>query len=159
MKIPLSTFVLSGLLAFSLGVSADKEKKLTEQQVPKNVQEAFQKLTPDAKDVKYKEEVTDGKAFFEIEFKQKSKELEALYSAEGLLIKKEEEIKITELPALIIQVIGKHYPKALLKEAEKILKPDEAVGGYEVEIEDGKKEVKLELDNSGKVLKTEANKD
>jgi hypothetical protein len=32
MKIPLSTFALSGLLAFSLGVNvnADEEKKLTE---------------------------------------------------------------------------------------------------------------------------------
>jgi len=39
--------------------------------------------------------MTDGKAFFEIEFKQKSKELEALYSAEGILIETEEEIKIT----------------------------------------------------------------
>jgi hypothetical protein len=107
----------------------------------------------------YKEEITDGKAFFEIEFKQKSKEFEALYCAEGFLIETEEEIKITELPALIVQVIGKHYPKALQKEAEKILKPDEAVGGYEVEIEDGKKEVKLELDTRGKVLKAEANRD
>ena len=63
--------------------------------MPKNIQETFQKAYPDAKDVKYKEEITDGKAFFEIEFKQKSKELEALYSAEGILIETEEEIKIT----------------------------------------------------------------
>jgi len=90
---------------------------------------------------------------------KKSKELEALYSAEGLLIKTEEEIEIAKLPALIVQVIGKDYPKALLKEAEMILKPDGAVSGYEVEIEDGKKEVKLELDASGKILKTETNKD
>lgn len=159
MKISLSTFALSGLLAFSLGVSADEEKKLTERQVPKNVQEAFQKAYPDAKDVKYKEEIKNGKVFFEIEFNQKSKELEALYSAEGLLIKTEEEIEIAKLPALIVQVIGKDYPKALLKEAEMILKPDGAVSGYEVEIEDGKKEVKLELDASGKILKTETNKD
>ena len=159
MKISLSTFALSGLLAFSLGVNADEEKKLTEQQVPNNVQEAFQKAYQDAKDVKYKEEITDRKALFEIEFKQKSKELEALYSAAGLLLKTEEEIKITELPAHIVQVIEKAYPKAQLKEAEKILKPDGVISGYEVEIEDGKNEVKLELDTSGKILKTEANKD
>jgi len=99
------------------------------------------------------------KHFLKSSSNKKSKEFEALYSAEGFLIETEEEIKIAELPALIVQVIGKHYPKTLLKEAEKILKPDEAVGGYEVEIEDGKKEFKLELDTSGKVLKTEANKD
>ena len=82
-----------------------------------------------------------------------------MYSAEGFLIETEEEIEIAELPALIVHVIGKHYPKVLVKEAEKILKPDEAVGGYEVEIEYGKKEVKLELNTSGRVLKIESNKD
>jgi uncharacterized membrane protein YkoI len=159
MKISLYTFALSGLIAFSLSVSADEEKKLTEQQVPKDVKQAFQKAYPDAKDVKYKEEISDGKVFFEIEFKQKSKEFEALYTAEGILIETEEEIKITEIPAHIVQIIRNDYPKAQLKEAEKILKPDGAISGYELEIEDGKKEVKLELDPSGKILKTESNKD
>jgi hypothetical protein len=62
-------------------------------------------------------------------------------------------------PAHIVQIIRNDYPKAQLKEAEKILKPDGAISGYELEIEDGKKEVKLELDPSGKILKTESNKD
>ncbi len=46
-----------------------------------------------------------------------------------------------------------------MKEAEKLLKPDGSIHGYEVEIKDGKKELEIHLDAAGKILKTETEKE
>ena len=42
-----------------------------------------------------------------------------------------------------------------IKEAEKLMKPDGTVTGYEVEIKADGKKIELELDVSGSILKTE----
>lgn len=156
MKNQLSISIILGLVSFSSTAFAAEEKDVGKHQVPRAVHEAFQKAYPNAKEVKYKEEISEGKAAYEIEFKEKGKEIEALYSPEGVLIETEEEIKITELPEAIVQTIKKDYPKATLKEAEKTIQPDGKVSGYEVEIKEGGKEIELELDASGKILKSEA---
>ena len=51
--------------------------------------------------------------------------------------------------------IKKAHPKAEIKEAEKLMKADGTVTGYEVEVKTGKKKLELELDAAGKILKTE----
>ncbi len=49
---PLLIPTLLGLAALSTGANAGEEKKLTEQQVPKPVLEAFHKAYPQAADIK-----------------------------------------------------------------------------------------------------------
>ena len=48
----------------------------------------------------------------------------------------------------------KAHPKATIEEAEKVMKPDGTVTGYEADIKVAGKETKLELDVSGNILKT-----
>ncbi len=90
-----------------------------------------------------------------MEFKEHGKEFEATYSAEGALIETEEEIKTAELPKAVMDAVKKAYPHATMKEAEKVLKPDGTVSGYEVDVADGKKKLELKLDTSGAIAKTE----
>ena len=124
--------------------------------MPQAVHDAFKKAYPNAKELKYVQEVMEGKTAYGIEFKHKGRNIEAVYHADGTLIATEEEIRISELPEAIATAVKTAHPKSTLKEAEKILKPDGAVSGYEVEIKEGKKEFELELDAHGTILKTEA---
>ncbi len=150
---------LLGLAALSTGANASEEKKLTEQHVPKPVLESFHKAYPKATDIKYEEEKEAGKTVYEVEFKDQGAKREATYAADGTLLETEEYIKPDELPAPVAEALKKAHPHATVKEAEKVLKPDGSVSGYEVEIKDGKKEVEIHLDAAGKILKTEAEKE
>jgi uncharacterized membrane protein YkoI len=135
------------------------EKELNKSQVPKAVIAAFEKAYPNAKGLEFEEEVFEGKAAYEVEYKGNGKEYELLYSADGALLQKEEEIDGKSLPEPVAQAIKKAYPKAEIKEVEKLMKPDSTVTGYEVEIKSAGKEIELELDISGNILKTDKEQD
>lgn len=145
---------LIGLAAINTTANA-AEKPLTRQQVPQAVQESFGKTYPNVKDVKYEEETKDGKARYEIEFKEKGKELEAVYGAEGNLIELTEKVEPAQLPSPVAMALKKSYPKAITQEAEKISKPDGTLAGYEVELRDGKKNLEIKLDAKGNIIKAE----
>jgi hypothetical protein len=78
-----------------------------------------------------------------------------LYSADGTLLQKEEKIDGETLPEPVAQAIKKAHPKAEIIKVEKLMKPDSTVTGYEVDIKAAGKDIELELDVSGKILKTE----
>jgi uncharacterized membrane protein YkoI len=137
------------------GQANAEEKALHKSQVPKAVLEAFEKAYPNMKDVEFEKEMFNGQAAYELEYKTNNEEHEVLYSADGTLLQKEEEIEGETLPAAVKDAIRKAYPKAEIKEVEKIMKPDNALMGYEVEIVTAGKEIELELDTQGKILKTE----
>lgn len=145
---------LGALLAVLGSVNAD-EKELSKNQVPKAVIAAFEKAFPNAKGMEFEEEMFEGKIAYEVEYKKNGMEYEFLYSANGTLLQKEEEINGETLPARVVQAIKKAYPKAEITEAEQVMKPDNTVTGYEVEIKAAGKEIELELDVSGTILKTE----
>jgi uncharacterized membrane protein YkoI len=138
-----------------LGQANAGEKELKKDQVPKAVIAAFEKAFPNAKELEFEEELFEGKTAYEVEYKKDGVEYEFLYSAEGVLLQKEEEIDVKTLADPVVQAILKAHPKAKIKEAEKLMKPDGTVTGYEVEIKVAGKEIELELDATGNILKTE----
>lgn len=142
-------------LPIMLGQAYAGEKELSKSQVPKAVINAFEKAYPNAKGLEFEEETFEGKAAYEVEYKENGKEYELLYSADGALLQKEEEIDSKSLPEPVAQAILKAHPKAVIEEAEKVMKPDGTVTGYEVELKLAGKEIELELDVSGNILKTE----
>ncbi|MBX3616828.1 PepSY domain-containing protein [Nitrosomonas sp.] len=131
------------------------EEKVSKDQVPKAVLEAFEKAYPNAKEVEFEKEMIEGKAAYEVEYKENGKEYEILYDSEGVVLQKEEAIDVKTLPEPVVQAITKAYPEATIKEAEKVMAPDGTITGYEVEIKTEGKELELELDTFGKILKTE----
>lgn len=143
-----------GILLMAFGQANAGEKELSKNQVPKAVIDAFEKSHPNAKGLKYEEEIFEGQKAYEVEYKKNGKEFGFIYSADGVLLQKEEEIDVKSLPSIIVQAILKAHPKATIKEAEKVMKPDGTVTGYEVNIKVAGKEIELELDVSGNILKT-----
>lgn len=142
-------------LPMIIGQANAGEKKLSKSQVPKTVINAFEKAYPNAKGLEFEEETFEGKAVYEVEYKENGMEYEFLYSADGALLQKEEEIDGKSLPEPVAQAIKKAYPKVEIKEVEKLMKPDGTVIGYEVDINAAGKKIELELDVSGNILKTE----
>lgn len=138
-----------------VGQANAEEKTQSKHQVPKMVIAAFEKAHPNAKEVKFEKETFEGKEAYEAEYQENGKEYEFLYGAEGVLLQKEETIDTKTLPESVVQAISKAHPKAVIKEAEKMMNPDGTVTGYEVEVKAGGKELELELDTGGKILKTE----
>ena len=158
MKTPYIISAALGILLMAFGQANAEanagEKELSKSQVPKAVIEAFEKAHPNAKGLKYEEEMFEGKTAYEVGYKKNGKEFEFSYSADGVLLQKEEQIDVKELPNPVVQAILKAHPKATIKEAEKLMKPDGTVTGYEVDIKVAGKEIELELDVSGNILKT-----
>ncbi|ARO87442.1 hypothetical protein EBAPG3_006440 [Nitrosospira lacus] len=150
----LITTIFAAFMA-TVGQANAEEKALSKHEVPKAVIEAFEKAHPNAKGVKFEEETFEGKKAYEAEYKEHGKEYEFLYGADGVLLQTEETIDAKTLPQPVVEAISKAYPKATIKEAEKVMKPDGTVTGYEVEIRTEGKKLEIELDTSGKILKTE----
>ncbi|MCK9394115.1 MAG: PepSY-like domain-containing protein [Methylobacter sp.] len=141
-------------LPMILGQANAGEKKLSKSQVPKAVINAFEKAYPNAKGLEFEEEMFEGKAAYEVEYKENGTEYEFLYSADGILLQKEEEIDGKSLPEPVAQAVKKAHPKAEITEVEKLMKPDGTLTGYEVDIKTAGKEIELELDVNGNILKT-----
>lgn len=150
----LLTAVSGVLLAVSGQASAD-EDDLSRDQVPQAVISAFEKANPNAKDVKFEKETVEGKEAYEVEYEENDKEYDFMYSADGTLLRKDEQVDVSSLPEPVAQAVKKDYPRAEIEEVEKMMNPDGSVAGYEVEIEVNDKKTELELDTSGKILKTE----
>lgn len=143
------------VLPMILGQANADEKELNKNQVPKAVIAAFEKAYPNAKGLEFKEEMFEGKAAYEVEYKENNMEYEFLYSADGTLLQKEEEIDGKSLPESVAQAVKKAHPEGEIKGVEQLMKPDGTVTGYEVDIKAAGKEIELELDVSGNILKTE----
>lgn len=155
MKVQLWITAILTTFLITFGQAHASEKELSKQQVPKAVLEAFEKAYPNAKDIEFEKETIEGKAVYEVEFKENDKEYEILYDSSGVILQIEETLDVKALPESIVQAISKSYPKATIEEAEKVMKPDGTVTVYEVEIKTEGKKLELELDANGKILKTE----
>ena len=138
-----------------LGQANAGEKELHKNQVPKAVIAAFEKAYPNAEGLEFEEELFEGKTAYEVEYKKDGVEYEFLYSAEGVLLQKEEEIDGKSLPEPVAQAVKKAHPKGEIKEVEQLMKPDGTVTGYEMDIKEDGKKIELELDATGNILKTE----
>jgi uncharacterized membrane protein YkoI len=158
MKTLIPAFTTLAFIACSAAAVASEERGSTIKDIPQPVLEAvhevLQKVYPAATEFEYEEESVDGKIAYEVQFKDKGKKFELLYSADGALIETEEEIRLSKLPRSVVKAIKKEHPHAKLKEAEQILNPDGTLRAYEVEFSDGKKQFELEVDPSGVILKT-----
>ena len=148
------TVVFAALFAI-LSQAAAGENEVSKNKVPKAVLEAFEKSYPNAKDVEFEKEMFEGKAAYEVEYKDNGKEYEAMYNVDGVLVQREEEIDVSALPEAVTNAIKKEHPKAKIEEAEKLMKPDGTLSGYEVDIKTGEDKFELEVDTAGKILKTE----
>lgn len=148
----ISTLLSAALLTFPLCPAA---KDVSKKQVPQPVLDAFEKAYPNAKDMEYEEEQRDGKTYYEVEYQENKKRYDVLYTPDGALIEKEEELALNEVPEAIIQAVKKEYPNGKFKETEKVMDAQGNVTGYEIEVKEGEKEWDIYTDVNGKIIRKE----
>ena len=135
--------LLMSVMAITAIVFAANAQKLNASKVPTAVKTSFTKQFPGTK-VKWEKE----NGLFEAGFDYKGSEMSAMFEANGTMTESEMEIKVTELPASVMQYISTHYKGVNVKEAAKITKANGEVN-YEAEV----KGRDLIFDASGKFLK------
>lgn len=116
-------------------------------QVPQVVVNQFQNDFPKAKDIEWELSNNVYNVDFEIGW---GNDYEAWYSAEGKLIKVEEEISKNDLPNAVTQAIGKNYPDFRIDDVEKVTEGNKI--HYKVEIENREMEQVLHMDPDGNVV-------
>jgi hypothetical protein len=118
--------LIAGLTGMTIAATA---QKLATSKVPAAVKASFAKVHPNVKAVTWEKEKIDYEAGFEIS----GKEMSENYSAAGILLESETEIKAADLPKEVIAYVSSHYKGTKIKEAAKITK----AGGlviYEAEV-------------------------
>jgi len=118
--------------------------------VPGPAKAAFEKAYPGATKIKWSREKQD----FEVNFLFASKEMAAVYAGTGVLKETEETIATRDLPPAVQSFVKQHYPKAVIKEAAKIIKADGTIN-FEAEAN----HTDLIFDANGKFIREEKDAD
>ncbi len=123
-------------------------QKVSEKDVPEMVKGA---LTKSFGVTKAKWDKEDNN--YEANFKNNGKETSVVFDEAGAILEIEVEIKKSELPAVIMEVIKKEYADYKIEEVAKM--EASGVTTYEVEVEKGEEAFDLIFDSTGKLLKKE----
>jgi uncharacterized protein YxeA len=118
-------------------------QKIDASKVPVKVKESFAKQFPGTTP-KWEKEGDK----YEAGFKEKGHEMSVLFEANGTMTESEMEIKVSELPASVLEFVKTNHKGSGIKEASKITKANGEVN-YEAEVK-GKD---LIFDAAGKFLK------
>ena len=145
MKIYLTVVLIVAIVA-SLNTC---QKNWFQEYIPEPVKEKFATVFPTIKNPDW-----DVKGnFYEADFKLSGRERQALFNASGKLVSHSEEIDKRHLPAPVLVRLQEAYANYELEETHRLYK--NGVSTYIVELENGLKEITLQLDSDGFLLMEE----
>ena len=145
-------FLILGLSFPVMSFGGVQEKrKIGRGDIPTPIKEAFTHAWPKAKIKQCEVETTANRAVYFIEAERDDRQIEAVYQLEITLLEEQEDIDLKEVPSVVIEAIKAAYPAGEIEEVEKITRQGTLLG-YEVELKDGKQNIELRLDPSGKIL-------
>jgi hypothetical protein len=138
-----TTLVTLGMvLAITQGIA----QKISTKDVPVNVKNSLEKNYA-VKDVDWDKEGAN----YEASFEQKGTDISIVLDGSGSVLETEREIRKSELPSAIHDLLKKDYAAFEIEETAKIESKGEIA--YEVEVEKGKETFDLIFDVNGKLLK------
>jgi uncharacterized membrane protein YkoI len=130
-----------------------RAEKIELDKLPKAVVDAVKKKFPDAKLTEAAKESDGDGAFYEVSFTYKDHKYDVECKPNGAFRKIEKILDARELPKEVAKVLEKKYPKADLNEILEVTLKDK-IAYYEVALVTAdKKEVEVQLDPKGKILK------
>jgi uncharacterized membrane protein YkoI len=149
---------LLSLLELASGARAQEvEIKLDE--VPRAVIDAAKDKFPGAEHRGAARETEDGKTVYEIAMTHEGHKMDVTFEADGKLVLVETEIAESEVPEDVLKAAKDKYPGAKIDLVESVKKGPEvkkAVDYYEFHLTTAdKKSAEIEVDATGKILKTE----
>ncbi len=146
--------VLSVVMLTTLIATADEEKVALDK-LPQGVVDAVKAKFPKGKLVEAAKEVEGGKTVFKVTIKNGKRAIDVSVSEQGKILSIEKEIAINEIPKVVREALDAKYPKANVKSAEEISKPD-TVAAYEmVIVTSDSHNLEVSFDPRGKFLTEE----
>lgn len=132
--------IAAGIL---LGTVLTYAQDISEAQVPSVILNNFKKEFPKASDVEWELKGTEYEVDFEIGFTDN----EAWFDTTGKMVKRKEDIKVSELPEAVHTTIKKDYAGYRASDAKKITSGNEVT--YQLELEKGNTEWKILFSAAG----------
>lgn len=149
--------IIFNLIVFSSIVFSGFSQELQEAQVPKIVIDSFQKQYPTAK--AYQWEWKKKKKVYEAEFIWDNKRYEAHYTATGIWVKTEREVKKNQIPPIVWDSFSKTtYASWKIKDQEEHQTPQYPLV-YEIKVKQKKKKVYLYFLADGKLIEEKINEE
>jgi uncharacterized membrane protein YkoI len=121
-------------------------QKIRENEVPSLVMNTFKQRFPKATDIGWKQ----SGSLYEASFEVGSAEYEVWIDQSGKLIKLEQEIRESQLPAAVSAAISKEFSGYRTDDIERI--EESGTITYKMELKKGAEEWKVRFDQSGKIL-------
>ena len=131
----------------NIGINA---QKIAEKKVPENVKSTLKAKFPTATNVKWEME---DKTRYEAVFKLNNETVSANFSKEGKWLSSEKELKFSQLPKAVQDVLKKQYPTAKYTEIaeEETLEKGTFL---DIDLMYNKKKFVIEIKSTGEILKT-----
>jgi hypothetical protein len=133
------------MLAITVSLSAQNLN------VPRIVKDAFVKLYPNVKSVKWSME---DKTEYEAEFMNNKQNTSVNFDKNGKLMETEIDINKAELPSSAVTYVAKNYLGWSISEISKVIDGNSKTT-FEVQVKKGKSRKDLVFDNSGNFIKNE----
>jgi hypothetical protein len=122
----------------------DAEKSTPVEKAPQAVQAALDKELHGAKATSLKREVHDGFAAYEAEYAANGVECSVKLSEDGTTLETEQGVAVSAIPASVTAQIEKQFPKATIKEAQRVV-----LTFFEVTLDTGGKEREVKMFANG----------
>ncbi len=140
----MKTITIFAVVLFATSFAVAQDLRVNE--VPTAVQNAFSSENSNVTGVEWEKEMDN----YKVEFYVKGQEHEIWYSPQGKVLKKEQELMASDLPAAVASAISSKYSGYRVDDVEMNWMAGNTT--YEVELEKGREELKVVFDANGKVV-------
>jgi hypothetical protein len=125
-------FIIVALVARA---DEDKEKKISEDKLPREVAASIKDRFPGAKLTSIEKEKENGQVVYDIELKHEGRKYEMDIKEDGTIIEIEKEVAAKDVPEAVTKAVAGKYPGASIKEVmevNKVKDKQETPDHYEV---------------------------
>jgi hypothetical protein len=146
-------------LAFAVGIAPAADKKISKQDVPKQVMDSVNARFPGADVTGVEKETEDGNVVYDFELKHDGRKYESDVKEDGTIMEIEKEVAAKDAPPALAHTIKARYPDAAIKEimeVNKVTGKQEKPIHYEVTISTGGKHKEVIVGLDGKTVREEA---
>ena len=149
--------LLAGLTFLVGSTNLRADEKIEIKDLPKVAVEALKAKFPKAEIVGAEIEMKAGKKIFDIKIKEEKHELSVEINEEGKIVEIQKKIEAKDLPKAVADAIEAKFPKSKIDEAKEVTIGE--VVSFKVKVTTAENShFRLELDATGKILKTEEKK-
>lgn len=138
-----SVLAIASIFLVMVSCEDEKEKRVTEKEVPREVLMAFADAYPGATVREYAQELEAGQKFYEISCEFEGRRIDILFQPDGEVAEIEEVISFDQLPDSVNRAISEEIQQFSLEIAEKIEKGEKVF--YEVKLLNSEDQKRYEM--------------